>query len=211
MSCRISPLRGSRFNAFLAALVSMILICFHSQAAQTDTILFGIPLHCELRDLQSLLVEMPEGGIKGGSRLSVPHVLTLENTTRASPGLSHLHIPSYLSGASVWRHTWLCHSWQNKKRQSRWITALIQQRHIRACLSLSGLSVKATPKPLWKARGGDELWHCRGRLLLMTRGWRWRDSSPQTGYEKCKSGLQPSWETLRLWFYMNGKHWQTSN
>ena len=76
MSCRISPLPGSRFNTFLAALVSMILICFHRQGSNTQT------RHNLVLEFQSLFatrdLQLHHGGESrgGGIHFCVPHVLT---------------------------------------------------------------------------------------------------------------------------------------
>lgn len=95
MSCRISPLRGSRFNTFLAAVVSMILICFHRQGStdrHSDTILFGIPV--PLLQSFNLSLWKYQRGIKGGSR-SVSHVaLTIETS---EPHASWLYLYTVIS------------------------------------------------------------------------------------------------------------------
>lgn len=142
MSCWISPLWGSRFNTFLAAPVSMILICFHRQAAQTHTILFGIPVKL-LCESFSVSLWTYQRSIKGGRRLfGVPHVLAIDTSEPQAD--YHIFTLSYLSGASHWRlsHSSVAAEKTKRKRveatSQPQITLLIQQRQIRAgvCLSL---------------------------------------------------------------------------
>lgn len=135
MSCWISPLWGSRFNTFLAAPVSMILICFHRQAAQTHTILFGIPV-------KLLCESLPEEHQGWQTSFWVPHVLAIDTSEPQAD--YHIFTLSYLSGASHWRlsHSSVAAEKTKRKRveatSQPQITLLIQQRQIRAgvCLSL---------------------------------------------------------------------------
>lgn len=90
MSCWISPLWGSRFNTFLAAPVSMILICFHRQAAQTHTILFGIPVKL-LCESFSVSLWTYQRSIKGGRRLSESHMCSPSIRLSLRPTIISLH------------------------------------------------------------------------------------------------------------------------
>ena len=81
------PLRGWRIYTFLSAVVSRFLICFHRPLAQTDTILFGIPLPVWLqwdtrgtrkrRPLESVLVDIPQRN-QGVAHILSLHVIAVE-------------------------------------------------------------------------------------------------------------------------------------
>lgn len=145
-----------------------------------------------LWDLQCLLVDIPEGESRVAA-VFVSHMCWPSKHLSLMPAITSLHchiFQGHHAGGTPMAHMALSQlKKQNVKGQGdvrAWrITVLIQQRQIRVCLSLckadftgpsqsAGLSVKDTPKPLWKI-WGDELWHQRGWLLVMTRGGRWNN------------------------------------
>lgn len=177
----------------------MILICFHRQAAQTDNLVWN-SRPTWLWDLQSHLVNIPERN-QGWQPVfvCVPHVLT-GKTSEPNTGISYLYPVISFRGISLEPHIAL--SLQLKKQQ-RGVTSESANRSVdtaeahqswRLCSTLTvlsqsaELSAKDTPKPLWKLWGGDELWHHRGTLIIMTR--RGRRSSLSGGALHHKRGMR---------------------
>lgn len=151
---------------------------------QTDTIWFGIPVPVPVPLLQSFNLSLGKYQ-RGESRVAVNLCPTCAHPQNiwASHRLAYIFTLSYLPGGITptrGAHSFVTAEKTKRKgwrlRNSQPMAALIQQRHIRAeCVchftgpsQSAGLSVKDTPKPLWKVWGGDELWHRWGRPLIMT-------------------------------------------